>query len=486
MTAAPDTTVPRLSAKVRETIGLAVMLTGTFVAVLDNFIVFVAIPSIRSNLGASFGQAEFVIAAYTLTFALGVITGGRLGDRFGRRRMFIIGLAAFTIASGLCGMAVSPEVLILSRIVQGLSSAVLSPQVLAIIRVSFAEPQKRAAAFAWMGVVIGLASVSGQLLGGLLVAADLWGLSWRPVFLINIPVGLLALSLAPSMLVESRAPDRKRLDLSGAFLSALGLGLLLYPLGAGREAGWPSWCFGMMALSALVLILFVIHQRRKSAGGGSPLLEMALFRERSFWVGALLCLLFYATLSPMFLSFTLLVQLGFGASPLRAALDFSPLPIAFAIASLVAGRLTGSGAGRVLMSGVVLAMLGVASAWGVCAGLPSLAPASLIPSLIILGVGQGLFMTPITNVVLSGIHEHHAGAAAGMLTTMQRAGNALGVAALEIPFFATIDRAQAAGIGRAAAYIEAFGLVSSCVAVILAFVTALLFLLPRGRSAAPH
>lgn len=454
------------------------MLAGTFVAVLDNFIVFIAIPSIRANLGASFSQAEFVIAAYTLTFAIGVITGGRLGDRFGRRKVFVIGFAAFTLASGLCGCAPSPTTLILARIVQGLSSAVLSPQVLAIIRVTFTDPRDRATAFACMGVVIGVASVVGQIIGGLIVAANIWGLSWRPVFLINLPVGVLALIAAPLVLQESRAEDLRRIDVVGAFLSAAGLGLLLYPLVEGREAGWAGWCFAMIVASAGVLVVFAIHQHHKSRRNASPILDTRMFESRTFAIGVILCLLFYATLSPLFLSFTYLVQLGFGRTAFEAAIDFSPLAVAFAITSFFAGRLVRIGTRRVLIAGAVTAAVGAASACAVCAFASPLSPIYLYPSLTSLGIGEGLFMTPITNAVISGIHERHAGAAAGVITTMQRAGNALGVALLEIPFFVALDRAHAAGKAQAVSYASAFASVAAGIVIMLTVVTGLLFLLP--------
>lgn len=398
-------------------IGLTVMLTGTFMAVLDNFIVFVAVPTIRSKLSANFAQTQFVIAAYTLTLAMAVITGGRLGDRFGRRRMYTVGLAGFTAASVLCGLSPSANALIVFRIIQGLAAAVLSPQVLAIIRVTFSDARQRTIAFGWMGVTIGLASVSGQVIGGLLIGADLWGLSWRPVFLINLPIGLCALLFAPYVLQESRSPGLRQFDLSGALLSTLSFGLLLYPLIEGREAGWPAWSFVMLAMSATALVFFFIHQNIKTRRNDSPLVEMSLFRDSSFTVGILATLLFYTTLSPIFLSFSYLVQSGFGHSAVRAALDFSPLAVTFAVTSIIVGRISPKDTRAVLVFGLTLATIAAAAACLTCAYVRPFEPKYLLPTFALLGIGQGLFMTPLTNAILNGIHDHHAGSAAGVVTT---------------------------------------------------------------------
>src|ERR1700751_985284 len=348
-------------------IGLAVLLTAVFVSVLDNFIVFVAIPSIRSDLEATFSQVEFVVAGYTLTFALGLITAGRMGDRFGRRRMFLIGFTAFTIASGLCGLAPTASSLVVFRIVQGIAGAVVTPQVLSLVRVTFVSPQDRAKAFAWMGVAIGMGGVLGQVLGGIAVSADILGLQWRPVFLLNLPVGVCALLVAPFVLDESRASGVQRLDLVGAALGAIGLGLLLYPLIEGREAGWPASSLIMLVSSFAVLALFMVQQHRKTIGGNSPLLDTSLFRDRAFPVGLLLVLLFFGTISPYILSYSYLTQIGFGLSPVKSALYFSPMAITFVITNVSVGRFGGTDTQRTLFAGAVLAAAGTLMGYAACA-----------------------------------------------------------------------------------------------------------------------
>ena len=233
---APHQAVPAAAAN--RWLGLAVMLTGAFMAIMDAFIVTISLPNIRADLHASFGEAQLIIAAYTVTYAVGLITGGRLGDLYGRKRMFMAGLGAFTLASLGCGLAPTPGVLIAARIAQGLSAAILFPQVLSWMRVTFADPAERARAFAALGLTQGLGSIAGQIVGGLIVSANVWG--WRPIFLINVPVGLVALVFAARVLDESRTRAQK-LDLAGAALSAVALSFLLFPLIQGRELGWPFW-----------------------------------------------------------------------------------------------------------------------------------------------------------------------------------------------------------------------------------------------------
>lgn len=468
----------------RNRIGLAVMLTGTFVAVMDNYIVNVAIPSMQRTLGASFAEAEFIIAAYLLTFATGLITGGRLGDIYGRRRMFLIGLAGFIATSALCGLAPNPDILILARLLQGLTAAILSPQVMALMRMTFADPRQRATAFSLMGVTIGLATVTGQVLGGFIVQADLWGLAWRPVFLINIPLGLLALVIAPSVLDESRAPIALKLDVPGVVLSTLGLGLLLYPLIRGREAGWPSWCLAMVLASAVLLAVFVWQQQRTSLLGVAPLLDVGMFRDRAFSVGAAMTLLFYSTLTPFFLIFTLLLQIGLGCSPMQAALELSVLAVTFSIASFAAGRLAARGARPVLFAGVGIGVAGGMLA--VAAGLfaQPMTALHLLPALVVLGVGEGLFMTPCLNFILSSIHDRHVGSASGVLTTMQRMGGSFGVALLGLLFFDTRDHMLAAGAVEMDAYVHAFTATAAGVTLVMLALVGLLYLVPATRRAA--
>jgi EmrB/QacA subfamily drug resistance transporter len=466
-------------------IALGVMLAGIFVTVMDNSIVNVAIPSIRTTLDATFAQAELVVAGYTFVFAIGLITGGRLGDVLGQRRMFLAGFAAFTMTSALCGLAQSPYSLIVARLLQGASASLLSPQIVSLVRTTFADGRERTAAFATMGVVIGVANVSGQIAGGMLLQADVLGLAWRPVFLVNIPIGVASLILAPLVLPKPGILANRKLDVAGVLLSTLGLGLLMYPLVEGPSAGWPLWSVAMLVASPIVLAAFFLHQRWKTRLGLQPLLDTNLLSDRTFALGALLILIFFATMTPLSFSFTLVAQMGYGQSPMTSALDLACLAGAAAVSSLFTGRLSRGGVRRVLIGGAAFDLAGLLIGLATCALKQDFSPADLIPSLLLQGVGYGLFMTPILNAVLSGIQDRFVGAAAGVLTTMQRGGNAVGMAVLEIPFAATLGHARVAGLSNHAAYVYAFMAVSACITVMVLAVIVLLFLLPLAPPVAP-
>src|ERR1700685_135011 len=264
----------------RRWLTLIILLLAAFMNLLDVSIVNIAIPSIQRNLHASYADVQWALAGYTLAYALVLITGGRLGDTFGRKRLFLIGVTGFTIMSALCGAAQSPGMLIASRVVQGAMGAIMVPQVLSVIQVIF-PPAERIKALAGFGITAGLGTVSGPLLGGLLIQHKLFGLDWRRLFLLTVPVGIIALIPSAILVPESRAPRPPRLDPIGVLLVSAGLLLLLYPLVQGRELGWPTWTFVSMAAAAPVLAIFIWFERRKSRQDGSPLVELSLFRDRS-------------------------------------------------------------------------------------------------------------------------------------------------------------------------------------------------------------
>ncbi len=397
---------------------LTVILAGTFMVVLDFFVVNVAIPSMQNELHATTAEIQLVVAGYGLAYASGLIMAGRLGDIFGRRRLYAIGLLLFTVSSLLCGLAPSPVVLVLARVAQGTAAAVLSPQVLTILGTAYTGPARQRA-FTAYGLVLASASVGGQLIGGLLIKANLAGLGWRSCFLINVPIGVLALLLTPRVVPESRAEGGSKLDFVGMVLVTLGLVAVVLPLVEGRENGWPVWSWVCLALAVPLLTIFVGYQRGLSARGGAPLLDLALFRERAFTVGMLSVLAFYTGMASFFLVLALYLQEGRGLSALGSGLTFAVMGAGF-FASSVSARRVGRRLGRqaLALGGVLIAagqalLLVTVSTIGIRHSV-----SELFPALLLDGIGMGLVMAPLNATVLAGIPPRLAGAASGVLTTM--------------------------------------------------------------------
>jgi EmrB/QacA subfamily drug resistance transporter len=429
----------------RRWIALAVVLTAGFMQLVDISIVNVAIPSIQRDLDASYSQIQWVLAGYQLAFAVMLITGGRLGDIFGRKRLFMAGMAGFTIASALCGLAHSPGMLIGSRILQGLMGAVMFPQILSVIQVTF-PPRERGAAFGTFGATIGLATITGPLVGGLLIQADLFGLEWRPIFLVNVPIGIVALAAAARYLVESKAPQALRPDLVGVGIVTSGLLLLVYPLVQGRELGWPLWTFLSMAAAVPVLALFAAYERRKKAADGSPLVDMALFRQRAFVAGLLVAGIFFMGIPAFFLTFSLWLQIGLGFTALHAGLTGAPFAVGSALASAASIRLAPRLGRRILSIGSLLLVVGMCGViWTVDRYGGAVHSWQLLPALLVCGLGLGCVVAPLVNVVLAGIKGQDAGAASGVLSTVQQVGGAVGVAVIGVIFFGLLA-SQAAGV----------------------------------------
>ena len=420
----------------RRWIALGVVLTASFMVLLDISIVNVAIPSIQRNLGASNAQIQFVLAGYQLAYAVVLITGGRLGDIFGRKRLFMIGMAGFTAASALCGLAPTANVLVGARVLQGLMASLMYPQVLSVIQVSF-PPRERGTAFSVFGAIIGIATISGPLAGGLLIGSDLTGSSWRRIFLVNVPIGVASLLAALFLLHESRAPQAKRLDIPGVAIVSAGLFLLTYPLVEGRDAGWPLWAFAMLAGAAPVLAAFVRFEQIKTARGDtSPLIELSLFRIRSFTLGAALSFLFLSTIPAFFLIFSLSLQIGLGYSALHAGLTTTPFSLGSAIGSVASARLAPRFGKRLLQTGCVLLIAGMGGiVLTMNARGTSLDGPELIPALLVCGLGLGSIVAPLITILLQGVPPRNAGSASGVIATAQQVGGAMGVAVIGVIFF---------------------------------------------------
>jgi EmrB/QacA subfamily drug resistance transporter len=424
---------------------LPVLLAGAFMVVLDFFIVNVALPSIATDLGAGDSSLEWVVAGYGLTFAAFLITAGRLGDDLGRRRVYVVGLALFTIASAACGLAPSPTTLVLARVAQGVAGAVLMPQVLAIVGVTYKGPDY-VRALSIYGVVLGLAAVGGQVVGGALVETDVAGLGWRSCFLINVPVGLAALLLAPRLVPESRAERGRRIDVAGAALLAAGLTAVLLPLIEGREHGWPLWTWLSLASAPLILGGFLRRQRRLGAEGGDPLLDLALFEARGFSAGIATQLFLASAQASFFVFLALYLQIGRGLGALEAGLVFTILAVAYVVTSGPAPGLTARfGRSVVAAGGVALTVGLVALALAVSEIGTTGSLAALVPGLLLVGAGIGLCFTPLTSTVLQNVDPARAGSASGAMSTMQQVGYSLGVAITGVVYFGATDQ----GVGHA-------------------------------------
>ncbi|MET8567811.1 MFS transporter [Streptomyces sp. NPDC004783] len=463
----------------RRWFALAIVMTAAFMDLVDVTIVNIAVPSIRRDEGASFSQIQWITAGYALAFAAGLITGGRLGDIHGRKRLFLVGIGGFTVASALCGFAVNPEMLVASRVLQGAMAALMVPQVLSIVHATF-PAHERGKVFGLFGAIVGLGAVSGPLLGALLTEWNLFGLEWRPIFLINLPVGIAGLILGSRFITESKAPRALKLDLVGVALVTLGLLMLIYPLTRGRELGWPLWGHVSMGGAIVVLALLVAYERRKSARDGSPLVELSLFKVKSFAAGIAVQTVFGVGLGVFFLVWTLYMQEGLGWTPLRAGLTGVPFSLAVSTAAGISVQKLVPRFGRkVLQAGALVMAAGVllyiweAERYGL-----AITPWQMVPPLAVMGVGMGLIVAPLTDAVLSQVPREHAGAASGLINTVQQMGNALGLGLVSVVFFGVVDD-HVTGAGLGAAYAEGFQNALGWVAAVLGLIFLLMFALPR-------
>ncbi|WP_226873502.1 MFS transporter [Microbispora sitophila] len=455
----------------RRWLALPVILVGTFMTILDFFIVNVAIPSAQAELRATDAQIQFVVAGYGMAYASGLITGGRLGDLYGRRRVFAIGLAGFTVASALCGLATGPVMLLAARVLQGVAAALMFPQVLSVITVTYTGDD-RPRAFAGYGAALGLATVGGQVLGGLLIAADVLGLGWRACFLVNLPVGVVTLLLL-RLVPESRSETARTLDLTGVVLVVPALLLLLVPLVEGRQEGWPGWTFASLAASAAMFALFAVQQVRLSRAGGAPLVEPSLFRSRSFTAGLATVLAVYGGMASFMLVIALYVQDGLGRSPLGAGLVFLPMGVAFFATSANAARFTRLLGRRTLTAGALLVVAGEGCLALVTRNAGAEVDLPLYEALMaVAGAGIGMVGAPLLSQALSGVGPGDAGSASGVLSTVQQMAGALGVALIGIVFFGVLggaggDAASPQAYGRAfAASLVCLGALAAAAAVL--------------------
>ncbi len=414
---------------------MPLVLAGVFITTLDFFIVNVAIPSMQSDLHAGDATIEWVVAGFALAYGVGLITGGRLGDVYGRRRMFLLGLGLFTIASLLCGIATSGGFLIFSRVLQGLAAALLAPQVLALLGTIYTGAG-RLKVFAGYGMAMGLAAVFGQLIGGLLIEADIAGWGWRSCFLVNLPLCLLIIVLTIRMVPETRAPGRPGLDFAGVAVVTLMLVALVLPLIEGRQHDWPAWSWALFGAFAVLLAVFVAVERRVTARGGSPLVNMSMFTDRAFVVGLACQLVFWMGQASFFLVLALYLQAGRGLSALESGLLFTAIGAGYMATSMNATKFAARLGRQVIAVGALTMAVGLIVIGLTAAQLGSSGTSLwLIPGLLVDGAGMGLAVAPLASTVLTRVNPQYAGSAAGVLTTGLQIGNSLGVAIIGVIFY---------------------------------------------------
>jgi EmrB/QacA subfamily drug resistance transporter len=473
--ASPAPATPEPPGYAYRWICLAVVLVAEIMDLLDSTVITIAAPTVRQELGGSAATMQWWAAGYTLAFGVFMIVGGRLGDVFGRRRVFVIGIVGFTLASGACALASTPDLLIAFRVLQGGFGALLIPQGLGIIKTVF-PPSQMGGAFAAFGPVMGLAAVGGPVLAGWLVSADLLGTGWRMIFLINLPLGVLGLIGALRYFPASRSPERLRLDPLGIALVCGAAVAIIYPLVQGRELDWPLWCFGLMALGVVLLGLFAVVERR---GHGTPLIEPSLLANRAFSSGLVVGVAFFAGFAGLLLVLSVFLQAGLGFTPEHAGLTFIPATAASAVAAGASFPLMAKFGRAVLQAGLVVIVVGLAVLALIVDGGGDLTTWSLVPALIPFGVGLGFVFGPFFNIVLAGVDDREVGSASGTLNAVQQVANAIGVALLGTIFFSLLDH------GRPSS--EAMRDTAILSAVLFAIAFALSFLLPReARMDDPH
>ncbi|HEV7760536.1 MAG TPA: MFS transporter [Acidimicrobiales bacterium] len=442
---------------------LGIVLVGQFMAILDVSIVNVAAATIRRDLHASGAALQMVIAGYTIAYAMLLITGARLGGLHGARRVFLAGLLLFTAASLACGLAGSSGVLIAFRLAQGTGAALMVPQVLNIIQLNFAGEARARALSAYAAVIAG-GIVAGQVVGGVLVDADLFGTAWRPVFLVNVPLGVTLLVLGRRLLPVDAGRRDRQLDLAGLVTLSAAVVMVIVPLVLGHELGWPAWGWALLAGSAVMLGAFVLIERSIARRGGSPLIPAAVVRAPTMAVAALAIFVAMGTFGGFLFSMALHLQTGLGDSPLRAGLTFVPAALGFATGSLTWQRLPVGWHRRQIPLGFAVAALayGVVGLLLRSGGHGAAGGVALAVAFAVNGLGFGYAYSPILSTVLRHVAPEHAPDASGLLVTTVQLGQVVGVATFGTLFLSLVDPAAAAGPTAHAIAVTSAALAAAC------------------------
>ncbi|MEU2360123.1 MFS transporter [Streptomyces noursei] len=445
--------------------GLWILLLGAFIGFLDIFIVNVANPSIQEQMNATFADIQLVPTGYTLAYGAGLVTGGRLGDIFGRRRIFLIGAVAFAVTSAACAAAQSPGFLIGARVLQGLAAAVMLPQVLALVQVTFQRDEERTRAIGLYGAVIGIGVLAGQIVGGFLIEWDVAGLGWRAIFLVNVPLCIITF-IGGLMLVKDHGERlTMKLDLGGVVLLGLGLFGLVHGLVIGADQGWTTTLCVEMVAGVVLLGLFIVWERRVARNGGAPLLPPRLFKQRGFSTGLPTALFFYGVNGAFVFLLAFYLQHAVNFTPLGSALEFTPMAILTSASSMLCGKLVARFGQWVVPAAAVLMGVGLLAVWvAVETASADNQALALMPGLLVYGFGGGIVATSLIGMALSGIEPEDAGAAAGGILTAVQASEAAGVAGIGALF---------AAVAASGGAVHGFG-VSSIVLTALSILTAVL------------
>ncbi|GAA0900123.1 MULTISPECIES: MFS transporter [Streptomyces violaceusniger group] len=427
-------------------LGLFTVLLGAALPLIDFFIVNVALPTMDHDLHAGPAVLELVVAGYGVAYAVLLVLGGRLGDTFGRRRLFLSGMAAFGLTSLACGLAPDAWSLVGARVAQGASAALMLPQVLATIH-SSTSGSRRARALSMYGATAGLSMVAGQILGGVLVAADIAGTGWRAVFLVNVPVALIGLVLAVRTVPETRSERPAPVDVPGTVLLALSLITLMVPLTEGRAAGWPLWTWLGLGAFPFVAVAFYVVERRRDRAGHTPLLPPSLFALPGLRRGLAMVVPFSIGFGGFMFVIAVALQQGLRYGPVEAGLALAPMATTFFVASLMGPRLVGRYGSRVVTAGGLIQAVGIALLMvAIWRDWPDLSLAGLLPGVALAGFGQGLQLPVLIRIVLADVPSERAGVGSGVMVTTQQSALALGVATLGTLF---LSLGPSAGMGDA-------------------------------------
>jgi EmrB/QacA subfamily drug resistance transporter len=421
------------------------VLTATVMDLLDSTVMGVAAPAIQRDLGGSSTTMQWMAAGYTMALAVLLLVGGRLGDLVGRKVALLTGVGGFTIASALCAIAVSPEMLIGSRVLQGTFAAVMLPQGFGIARDLFTQSEM-AKAWGVFGPIMGLSAVLGPIVGGSLLDADLFGTGWRSIFLVNLPLGVASFVIAVRFLPRSpRAERAVGLDIPGLLLAGSGVFTLVFPLVQGRELGWPTWLQSMLACSVPLLGVFGWYQARRKRSGRSPLVEPSVFRNRSYVSGVIFAVVFFGAMAGTFV-LGMFLQIGLGYSPIHASLTMAPWAFGAMVGSGAGGALMQKLGRRLLHIGLVLMATGLIGMYVVLvnSGAGVTHWELVVPNLIG-GAGMGMIFVPLFDIILGGVADHEVGSATGLLGSLEQLGIALGVAVIGTVFFGLMESSSRPG-----------------------------------------